>query len=443
MHNHFYLPMSLPQNIILPRSKSIVIRCFIIHYLRTGELLPVFENDPNDIKIVYNALKKIIENANVTRNLLLVTNGNHSPFCKIDVQDCGAAYRFLMAILATTPGKWLLTGTRRLLERPILPLVEFLNKHGANIQKIDSGWHIEGKELQIAHCEIDISETSQFASAIMMVRGKRLEVRGKRYEVRGERLEVRGERLEVRGERLEVRGKRLEVRGERLEVRGGCFFQNPYIRMTDTILQSDNLNDSQFLTLSDWSAAVFWLANVILDKNAHYFLNDLHFDKLQGDAIITEWFEKWGLSFEEKERGIEVKHTNYIEIPAQNIDVAQTPDIALILATLSVCYPFELTLSGLKNINLKESNRLDIMINELSKFATIIKHSNDKITILKRNKKLPKKFEFNSFNDHRFVMAWALFKNYGNVKIKKSDCIKKSYPDFSKEVRGNPFSILL
>jgi len=392
--------------ITLPRSKSIVIRCLIIHYLRTGELLPVFENDPNDIKIVYNALKKISENANVTCNSLLVTKNNNSQLCEIDVQDCGAAYRFLMALLATTPGNWLLTGTKRLLERPILPLVNYLIERGAIIEKTDSGWRIEGQKLQIDNCEIDTSETSQFMSAVMMVKGMRYEVRG--------------------GEKKSP----SNFEGVDGEAGRGSLYQNPYIRMTDTILQTNNLIESQFLKLADWSAAVFWIANALLIPNAHYFLKDLHFDRLQGDAAIVPFFLKWGLSFTEKKNGIEVKHINNVEISPQIINVTPMPDITIILAVLAVCYPFELTLFGLKNLNLKESNRLDILVNELSKFTKVKKESENSITIYKRKKPLPQQFHFDSYNDHRFVMAWSLFKNYGEVNIENSECVRKSYPNF-------------
>ena len=368
--------MCAQTSISLPRSKSIVIRCLIIHYLKTGTLLPVFDNDPNDIQIVYNALKQMLE-----RDKTSVTER-----CVIDVEDCGTAYRFLIALLAAIPGKWLLTGTPRLLQRPIIPLVNFLNANGANIHLTELGWHIEGTNIQINDFNIDTSETSQFASAILMIMEN-------------------GERRMENGE-------------------------NPYIQMTKTILQIPNLTTSYLLSLSDWSAAVFWIANALLRPNANYLLKDLHFDNLQGDAKIVTCFKKWGTVFTETEQGIELKHTHHADIPVQQIDVTQTPDIAMILAVLAVCYPFELTLLGVKNLNLKESNRLDIMLNELSQFTAVEKHSDNSITIHKRTQELPKAFHFNSYNDHRFVMAWSLFRNFGTVQIESAECVKKSYPEF-------------
>jgi len=369
-------------------------------------LLPVFENDPNDIKVVYNALK-IIDSQKKT----LVE-------CIIDVQDCGAAYRFLMAVLAITPGKWFLTGMPRLLQRPILPLVNFLNAHGASIERTELGWCIKGTELQIDSFEIDTSETSQYVSALMMVKGE------KRKE---EKFLLLSEEKVADGDLTPDDGRS----DERVDGKAGrgSLYKNPYIKMTETILRCRGV--LQYApTLSDWSAAVFWIADALLKPNAHYLLKNLHFDDLQGDAEIVSWFKKWGLHFTENKYGIEVKHIHQVEISAQKINVALMPDIAMILAVLSVCYPFQLTMSGLKNINLKESKRLDILVDELSKFTTVDKHSNDTITVYKRTHKLPESFHFDSYNDHRFVMAWSLFKNFGTVNIQKSDCVKKSYPDF-------------
>ncbi|MCL2289995.1 MAG: hypothetical protein FWC34_04730 [Bacteroidetes bacterium] len=393
--------MSSPIPISLPRSKSIVIRCLIVNYLKTGTLLPVFANDPNDIKIVYNAL----------RTIDFQKKNRVGEECVIDVEDCGAAYRFLMPVLAATPGKWLLTGTPRLLQRPILPLVNFLNAHGASIEKADTGWRIEGTDLTISNFEIDTSETSQYASGLMMLKG-----------------EGRKQKMEGRKKAEEKSPSNFE--GVSRVARRGSLYKNPYIKMTETILNAGG-KTRLVPTLSDWSAAVFWLANALLTQSAHYFLENLHFDGLQGDAEIVPYFKKWGLHFIENEYGIEVKHTHNVEISEQKIDVAQTPDIAMVLAVLSVCYPFKLTMLGLKSLNLKESNRLDILIHELSKFTTIDKHSNDAITIYKRINELPKSFHFDSYNDHRFVMAWSLFGNFGMVDIKNSNCIKKSYPNFN------------
>jgi len=412
-----------------------------VNYLKTGILLPVFDNDPNDIKIVHNALKTIdLQITGEADPCISPAGGGLRGWKKqadslsagfsdcpvIDVQDCGAAYRFLMALLAATPGKWLLSGTSRLLQRPILPLVNFLNAHGANIQKTTLGWHIEGAALQINDIEINTSETSQYVSALMMIKEEKEKGDGGTTAAEHGRTR-RHEGTKARRE--EGDGRISPSNFEGVPEGRGSLYKNPYIKMTETIMRCMDVARNVH-TLSDWSAALFWLANALLKPNAHYLLKNLHFDGLQGDAEVVPHFKQWGLHFTETEHGIEAKHTHNIEIPNQKMDVAQMPDTAMILAVLAVCYPFELTMSGLKNINLKESKRLDILVDELSKFTTVKKHSEDVITIYKRIEELPNVFHFDSYNDHRFVMAWSLFKNFGTVNIKNPDCVKKSYPKF-------------
>ena len=52
----------------------------------------------------------------------------------LDAQDAGTVYRFLTAMLAYKPGKWQLTGTPRMQERPVGALVEALRTLGADIR---------------------------------------------------------------------------------------------------------------------------------------------------------------------------------------------------------------------------------------------------------------------------------------------------------------------
>ena len=72
----------------------------------------VSSSECSDVQVTYRALET-----------LRGADGSASTTV-IDVADCGAAYRFMMALLAVTPGQWRLTGAPRLLERPIEDLVE-------------------------------------------------------------------------------------------------------------------------------------------------------------------------------------------------------------------------------------------------------------------------------------------------------------------------------
>jgi len=150
------------KQLYLPRSKSLVIRYQILSFLYEGRILEVLEEDAEDVKIVDRALRNIKAH-----------EGNEGEPVAIDVQDCGAGYRFLMAVLAITPGTWLLTGTKRLIDRPIFPLVNALREMGAELSETPNGWLIRSKILPNAFSvAVDCSSSSQFISALFMISQK-------------------------------------------------------------------------------------------------------------------------------------------------------------------------------------------------------------------------------------------------------------------------------
>ena len=113
----------------LPLSKSIFIRKLVLQFLNRQPLTAPDEQAAEDIRVTYRALSTIYQHL----------NGEDNTFTPIHVGDCGAAFRFLMAVLAITPGHWLLTGTQRLLQRPILQLINTLHSIGAHIAATNDG----------------------------------------------------------------------------------------------------------------------------------------------------------------------------------------------------------------------------------------------------------------------------------------------------------------
>ena len=69
----------------------------------------------------------------------------------LNLNASGTALRFLTAFCAVTEGSFLLTGSKRLCERPIKPLVDALREMGADIEYVDkegfAPLRIRGKAL--------------------------------------------------------------------------------------------------------------------------------------------------------------------------------------------------------------------------------------------------------------------------------------------------------
>src|ERR1035437_10638883 len=90
-----------------------------------------------------------------------------------NAQDAGTVMRFLTAYLSCLEGEWILTGTERLQQRPIVGLVNVLKSLGADIEYVNNKNYpplkIKGKKLKGGKIEIDGSVSSQFLSALLMI----------------------------------------------------------------------------------------------------------------------------------------------------------------------------------------------------------------------------------------------------------------------------------
>lgn len=314
----------------------------------------------------------------------------------IDVADCGAAYRFMMALLSATPGHWLLTGTPRLLERPIDELVEVLSDIGANIRRDSNGWLIEGKPLCAETLTINCTRSSQFASALLLISPK-------------------------------LGLKTLNI----VPADAGSL---SYVRMTlacmgEQVSVPAITKVPQNLGLpGDWSAAAFWYAMAMLHPDNEYEFQGLSLDSIQGDAVVADWFARMGLKSTSTAHGIRVCAGNKQELPPMTFDVADHPDLVPVMAALACLLPTDFTFFHIQNLRYKESDRARHLAEQLAPFAEIVDLKEDVLRIKGKTKStwpsLP--YRFQTMGDHRLAMAFLLFGK--DAILDDIKCLRKSYP---------------
>ena len=143
------------EEVTLPASKSESNRALMI--AAYGGFEPDFQNlsDSGDTMVLSEALRKAQSGESI-----------------IDIADCGTAARFLTTYLACHEGDWLLTGTDRMKQRPMAPLVEALRSLGADIQYVENEGclplHIKGKTISGGKVQMDTTRSSQFASSLLL-----------------------------------------------------------------------------------------------------------------------------------------------------------------------------------------------------------------------------------------------------------------------------------
>lgn len=361
-----------------------------VHFVLTGEVLPVQECDCEDVQVTHRALRAVKDAA-----------GRGTT---VNVGECGAAYRFMTPLLAVTPGKWCLTGSPRLLQRPIEELVEVLNSIGGDVSRQYDGIHVNGRELFGSRLAVDCRRSSQFASALILAAPK-IGLRELAFLSR------------------EIPSK-------------------PYIQLTrlctpwHVVVAGLPAPDGPLGRVGDWSAALFWYAKAAIAASRQsaknqdmtsYELLDLSLRSAQGDAVVADWFARFGVESEETETGVRITARERKLASALQFDVAEHPDVVPVLAVTALLLSVDATFLHTHNLRYKESDRSGQLALQLAPFAEI-EYGADYFRVRPRARETwpAQPHEFRAMNDHRLAMAFLLFGEAAHID--DLGCLAKSYP---------------
>ncbi|TAE51632.1 MAG: 3-phosphoshikimate 1-carboxyvinyltransferase [Cytophagales bacterium] len=390
----------------LPASKSESNRALIIQHLAQYQQQKniAIQNlsTANDTKI----LKNLLENQN---NITI-----------FDAEDAGTVFRFMTAYLAITQKKTTLTGTTRMQERPIFPLVDALRQIGFDIKYT----HQQGfppiqffenntKKQTIIHIKANIS--SQFISALLMIAP----------------LLESGLTIHLEGE---VSSKPYIL----MTLSQMNFFGIDYSWEQNTIKIFPQIYQNNVYTVeSDWSAASYWYALVIFQKNTRLFLPNLFQNSKQGDNQIVEMAALLGVKTEFVENGIFISQKEDFILPTNiNFNFIDCPDLAQTIAVVCVLKGIKATFEGIESLKIKETDRIKALQNELPKIGgkmTEVKNGVFEIDNIENFDYVPTKIL--TYHDHRMCMAFAIavFK-FHTIEIENPDAVIKSYPEFWKDL---------
>ncbi len=390
----------------LPSSKSISNRVLLIRALAKKK----FE--------IYN-----LSYSNDTKNLLDILNSDSNIF---DVGDAGTTMRFLTSYFANKPGEWILTGSERMKNRPIGILVNALNELGVKIEYLEKEGFppikIYGTAIEGGNIEISGSVSSQFISSLLLI-------------------------APTLPNGLNVKLKSKIV-------------SKPYIDMTlglmrnfgikskwenDIIsIKKQNYFSRDYTVEADWSSASYWYEMAVISDFADIKLFGLKKNSIQGDSIITELFDSFGIKTTFFSGGIRLKKLSCPNINQFDYDFSNYPDLTqTIVVTLSALnIPF--SLSGLETLLIKETNRIQALKNELLKIGCNLLITNNSISKFKNNKIIKdslKLWSFKTCNDHRMALSFAPLALINKISIDDVNVVKKSYPNFWEDVQKMGFNI--
>ncbi len=373
------------------------------------------------LQAIYPNLK--IENASnsddseVMRNALqLVDNSS-----EINVHHAGTAMRFLTSYFAVKEGaEVVISGSERMHERPIKILVDSLNQLGSNISYLNKEGFppikIIGKKIKNNKVLIDANVSSQYITSLMLV-GSSLP--------NGLEIQLKGSITSIPYIKMTL--SVLQSLGIKAE------FNNKTIRISKT----EKLTNDTFVVESDWSSASYYYSLIALSKiDTQITLGYFKQNSLQGDAVLTEIYQNFGIQTIFTDNKIILKKVENLSIKNINLNLNNAPDIAQTIIVTCLGLGITCNLTGLHTLKIKETDRLQALKNELEKFGASVSISADSIQLNNSIDFKKESVSIETYQDHRMAMSFAPLALKQSLIIKNAHVVSKSYPDFWNHLKS-------
>ena len=375
------------------------------------------------LQAIYSGIK--IKNLSNSADSKLMRRALLSESSTIDIHHAGTAMRFLTAYFSIKKGqKTLLSGSKRMHERPIKILVDALKSLGANIKYTNiKGYpplQIEGMDFNKNKVSLKANISSQYISALLLIAPTLKD-----------------------GLELHLEGK---------------ITSQPYIEMTLALLNEVGISTNfksniikvrpfkkeiskTFTVESDWSSASYFYSIVALSPiGTQIKLSAYKPNSLQGDAILSSIYSHLGIKTTFIGNILVIKKTSNSHIKFLNLDLANTPDIAQTIAVSCLGLNIPCKLTGLRTLKIKETDRLVALQNEIKKFGADVKITNNSLNLYPIQS-LNHDVQISTYSDHRMAMAFATIAIKTDLFIEEPDVVSKSYPNFWKDLKTLGFDI--
>jgi 3-phosphoshikimate 1-carboxyvinyltransferase len=174
----------------------------------------------------------------------------------------------------------------------------------------------------------------------------------------------------------------------------------------------------------DWSSAAFLLAAGAIAGEVT--VTGLDPNSAQADKAIIDILLQMGADVKVTDKSITSKLS---KLGGVDIDMVDCPDLFPVVSTLCANSREESRLTGLERLRLKESDRLQAMLNGLKQMGVKAEKVGEELMI---RGETVRGAEVNSFMDHRIAMSFAVLALVaeGTTTIRDADCVAKSYPGF-------------
>jgi len=332
----------------------------------------------------------------------------------IDCGNSGTTLRLLASTALLAPHTVALTGSARMLERPVGPLVDALQALGGDVTFVGRPGYppiqIAGR-LRGGKAEIDGSMSSQFISSILMAAP---------YADEDVALTLPAppasrSYLDVTMDVMLRFGARIERRDyDWFRVKSGV----PYRGM-------------DYRVEGDYSSASYLFA-IAAVCGGKVMVTGLHPASVQGDRRFIEALGMMGCRVAATGDAVTVERTG--DLTGIDIDMSSSPDTVQTLAAVAATARSPTTITGIAHLQYKESDRVGVTAEVLRRMGAGVRVTEDSLTVT------PAPLHgvlVDPHDDHRTAMAFAVLGlAVGGMAIRDPGCVEKSFPGFWEALYG-------
>ena len=399
----------------IPGSKSITHRAIIVASLAGGESRLNNFLECEDTRYTINVLRDLGVNISINGKDLKVsgTGGNFHPLSsrkKLYLGNSGTSFRLLLSVVALGRGEFFMTGTPRMLVRPIGSLVAALNRLGANATCVGHNdcppVLIKADGISGGKVCIEGRQSSQFVSALLL---------SGPYAKRAIEIMVMG-RL-VSKPYVDITLEVMAQFGVKVDRDGYGYFKIP---------SGQEYQPHEFTVQGDASSASYFWAAAAVTGGTVVTENIYPFAMGQGDIHFLDILERMGCAIERKTDRVVIHGGTLSGIEA---DMSTMPDMVPTLAAVALFAKGTTVIRNVPHLRHKESDRLNAIALEWHKLGGRIKEMADGLVIHGGEKITGTLMD--PHNDHRLAMSLAVVGlNVSGLRIKNEGCVGKSFPQF-------------
>lgn len=376
-----------------PSSKSYAHRLLVCASLSDGE--SVIENigTNDDILATAECLKTMgaqITIEGTTATVKGISLGERADSLSLFCNESGSTLRFLIPLSLVLSKETAFSGKGRLMERPQTVYEELFATKGCSLEKTADSLTVKG-ELHSGIYEVAGDVSSQFITGLLFT----LPLLHGDSEIRLTTPLQSAPYVDITVDVLSRFGVEITKADDVFLIKG-----NQHYKPCNAVCEGD------------WSNAAFLDAfnlaggSVVLENMNPY--------SMQGDMIYKKYFS---LLCEGTPR----------------LDISQCPDLGPVLIACAVLKNGA-TLKGTNRLRIKESDRGQVMAQELCKLGVKLEIGDDYIIVPKCELKAPAE-NIDCHNDHRIAMSFAVLCSVTGGTLEGAQCVNKSYPEFFNHIK--------